>query len=112
MTAIDAAEARALMEAIVCHRGVALPALAFAEIFERLHWAIDDPDGHMLRVREEWLRFGDRERVEISLAYQEIFPFVDRAEMETVFRSVVERWPEFAPRCQELVDARQKGSAQ
>lgn len=99
MNRIDVA---GVMEFLYVHRAPDLPPQMLADVLDRLIWSLDDSGDELLRVREAWLQSSDRGRVEVALAMNETFPFKEQQQMETVFRGIVESWPELRDRCDEL----------
>lgn len=99
-------EAERLLEHVLQHLHQALAPAQHADVLERLCWASDDPSGFLVAVREKWLRGDERYRVEVALAFDEMFPFRERSEMEAVFRQISRRWPDLAGRCEALMASR------
>lgn len=99
-------DAEQFFEHVLRHLHPALTPEQHADVLQRLYWASEDPGGFLLAVRESWLRGDDRYRVEVALAFDEIFPFRERLEMEAVLERIGEQWPELARRCEALAASR------
>jgi hypothetical protein len=95
-----------IMDTLMNHRATALPPKGLAEVFDRLIWCLDDQGTSLLRVREDWLESGDRDRVEVALAMDEVFPYADPHKMDDVFSDIAMRWPDLAGACDRIRDAR------
>ena len=102
-----------LMEYLYVHRAPSLPPDALAEVFDRLLWCLDDDNGSdLMRVVETWLQSSDRDRVEIGLAMNEVFPFDERTQMESVLRAISSKWPNLTTRCAEVQASRRAQSTE
>jgi hypothetical protein len=97
-----------IMEYLYKHRAPALPPEGLAEVFDRLIWCLDDNGADVMRVIETWLQSSERPRVEIALALEEVFPFNEREQMETVFAAISSRWPDLVGRCCEIQSRRRE----
>lgn len=100
-----------LMDLLLTHTARELPAKALAEVFDRLIWCLDDEGSAILRVREAWLRSDDRRRVEVALAMDETYPFVDALEMDEVLSRVAVRWPDLSTLCRAIQAGRQRAES-
>src|SRR5262245_30745193 len=79
-----------------------VPWKVVVDLFNILAWSTSDNGASMLRTCERWLREADDVRkLEIAL-HQEVYPFVDQAEMEKVLGCLKSIRPEVAERCREL----------
>jgi hypothetical protein len=76
------------------------------DLLDILAWSTSDNGAAISRTAEAWLRAGDDpRRVRIALDL-EVYPFLDRAEMEGVLRGIVARYPDLSHRCEELIESR------
>ena len=100
------------MDFLYSERVAGLPPSALAEIFDRMIWCLADQGATLLKVRESWLLSDEKERVEIALAMDETYPFNERAKMAAVFAQISDKWPDLAPRCEELLNARKAEDAE
>jgi hypothetical protein len=97
-----------LMNYLFERRARCSPPEALADIFERLVWYLDDNGTDLLQERDNWLLSGDKDKVAVALALEETFPFANREKMVRQFQCITERWPELAPRCQEIPKGQEK----
>lgn len=97
-----------VVEFLYAHRAPNLPPSALAEILDQLLWSLDEQGQEILRVQETWLSSDDKDRVEVALAMNQVFPFDDMHTMTTKFQEIVGRWPEFAARCAAIKEARER----
>ncbi len=95
-----------IMNSLMAHRAELLPPKGLAEVFDRLIWCLDDNGESLLRIREEWLQSDDRDRVDVALAMDEVFPFKDENMMNRVFLRISSRWPDLAETCAHIRAAR------
>jgi len=92
------------MEYFVAHRANNLPADAFAEIFDRLIWCLDDNGDAISAVTREWLQSTDEYKVEIVLSMNDQFPFPTRAQMEEHLPKIALRFPRLREKCTAWLD--------
>jgi hypothetical protein len=79
-----------------------------ADLFGILIWSTSDNGSALVKTAEQWLHAGnDLRQLQIAL-HLDVYPFLDRSEMESVFSNVARRHPEVASRCRELVDSRRQ----
>jgi hypothetical protein len=97
-----------IAEWLFVRRARDLPSKALADIFDRLVWIVDDNGGEICATLERWLKSSDRDRVEVALQVDGVFPFRDAHEMEAVLSRVASTWPDFAERCRKIMDTRRK----
>ena len=102
-------QAEDIMEFLYANRAPALPPEALAEVFDRLVWCLEDNGAALLSVREDWLRSDDRERVEIALTMDEVYPFHSEDDMRQTFEAISARWPDLHGRCEALIERRRNG---
>jgi hypothetical protein len=98
-----------VMEFLYMHKASNLPPDALADVFDRLIWCLDDNGESITQVQEKWLRSGDRGRVEIALAMDEVFPFKDAVAMTAALDDISSRWPELGARCEQIKSQRMRG---
>lgn len=55
-------------------------------------------------VRRKWLEGENKDKIEIALAMNEVFPCDSREEMNQLFQRIIGHWPEFQQSCQEILD--------
>ena len=81
-----------------------------ADILGILIWSTDDNGSAIMRAAERWLvEAQDLRRIRIAL-HLDVYPFATADEMRKVFAVVAHRFPELAPRCVALADARTAGN--
>lgn len=79
-----------------------------ADLFSLLEWSTSDNGSALQRAAEGWLRTGDDlRRIRVAL-HLDVYPFLDRAEMEEVLQGVAVRYPAVAERCSELIESRRR----
>lgn len=93
------------MEGLFAHRAPNLPPTALASIFDSLIWCLSGNGIEVERVRSEWLRSTEKERIAVALAMNELLPCQSRDDFAQLAAQIVSRWPEFANRCEELTVA-------
>lgn len=77
-----------------------------ADLFGILIWSTSDNGAALTRQTEEWLRRGDDLRAIRIALHLDVYPFLDRAEMERVLGQVAARHPAVAECCREMIASR------
>lgn len=90
---------KAFMEFLIDSRVENLPAIALAEVFDRLIWCMADNGHDILSIRLEWLKSDDVYKVDVALSMIEVFPFEDKSEMHRAFARIIQRWPQLQEKC-------------
>ena len=85
---------------------------SLADVLDMLIWTMDDNGGEIIAAIERWLQSEDYERVREGLHLKGVFPFRDEAEMSAVLQQIKNRWPDLAPRCDEVALRRSRVSKQ
>jgi hypothetical protein len=70
-----------------------------AEILGRLVWLTDDNGYEISNSLRRWLAEDDLAKVEIALAFREVWLWETRNEMDAIFRSVEARFPSLLEQC-------------
>jgi hypothetical protein len=101
-----------MMEFLFSRRTPNLPPKGLAEVLDRLIWCMNDQGAELLQVRKKWLEGGDKEKVRIALAMDEVFPCESREDMTRLFTKITSRWPDLKDACQAVLEQwdRQMGS--
>jgi hypothetical protein len=77
-----------------------------ADLFVLLMWAMGDQGAALATLTECWLlQANNLKKIQIALNL-EVYPFDDAEQMQHVLAVVAYRYPEVAPRCQELIASR------
>jgi len=95
-------ELRTVADIILAHRAPGLGPEVFAELFDSLVWTLDDNGTAVVRLCEEWLASGDRERVEVALEMDELCPFTDPSMLVGALDRISRLWPDLSSKCQRL----------
>lgn len=90
------------LETLFDHRLGNLPPIAFAEVFDRLIWCLEDNGSAIVDLQRAWLSSNDPERVRVALKMAEVFPFTDQVEMDRALDRITTQWPEFAADCRQF----------
>jgi hypothetical protein len=78
-----------------------------ADLFSILVWSTSDNGTALCRTTENWLRKADNLwRIRIALDI-DVYPFLDRVEMEDVLTRVAELYPAVSDECEKLIKSRQ-----
>jgi hypothetical protein len=93
-----------MMKFLFRRRAADLPPKGLSRVFEILLWSMDDNGTEICSVLSKWLESDDRERVDIALAMEEIYPCNSREEMVALFAKLMSRWPDLAPKCQAILE--------
>ncbi|WP_374582838.1 hypothetical protein [Pseudoduganella sp.] len=73
-----------------------------AELLARLVWLTDDNGHEISDSLRRWLAEDDLAKVEIALAFREVWLWNTRDEMDTILRSVEARFPTLLGQCAAL----------
>ena len=85
-----------------------LPWELVVDLLDILVLTTSDNGAALQRAAEGWLKAGDDlRRIRMAL-HLEVYPFLDRSEMEEVLSGLAARYPEFAVRCRELIESRRR----
>lgn len=97
-------EIRNAIEVLFNYKAVALPPHAFADVFDRLLWCLDDNGSAILRLQEEWLEREDNlDRLKTALLMKEVRPFNSMAELREAMRTLSKRKPELVSQCKNML---------
>lgn len=100
-----------LAERLVADTDPAVPDALVGDLFDYLSWQTSDNGSALSQAGNEWLRdAADERRCAVVLFRQEVYPFIDRIEMEAVLPRVAEAFPRLSDRCAELIAMRRRGS--
>jgi uncharacterized heparinase superfamily protein len=90
---------RLALETLFDQRAAALPAVAFADVLDRLLWCVADNGSSILELQRQWLSGDDRARVEVALAMAEAAPMT-MSEVDETATKIAARWPDLQPQCE------------
>jgi hypothetical protein len=93
-----------MMEFLFSRRTPNLPPTGLAEVLDRLIWCMNDQGAELLQVRKKWLEGENKEKVQIALTMNEVFPCDNREEMALLFATLTTRWPDLKGACQAILE--------
>ena len=96
----------ALVERLYAEIVPDVPWEVVADLFGILIWSTNDNGAALMRQAEEWLRRADDLRAIRIALHLDVYPFLDRAEMERVLDLVAARHPAMAECCREMIASR------
>jgi hypothetical protein len=94
---------RDIMETLAQRLAPALPGAALSDVFDLLIWTVDDNGADIVRVLREWVSSDDVVKVDAALSVKELFLFDSREKMVANLVPVKERFPELAPKVDQVL---------
>lgn len=81
-----------------------------ADLFSILIWTTSKNGHDLIKKTQEWLLEGNDERKMLVAMNLDVYPFVDRVQMENVLTGISQRFPNLKRKCEELITQRRKDS--
>lgn len=79
-----------------------------ADLFGILIWSTSDNGHELIKETEQWLIKSYSPRKILIALNLDVYPFLERAEMETVLNNIISKYPSLAEECNKIIARRRK----